>query len=191
MSEREYELKARLSEPIAAFRRRLEAGRWRRVFVGEMRDRRYDTPDRRLERDDEVLRVRRYESEEGGRTILCWKGPTGTEDGYKVRDEIETAVADDARVRELLSRLGYSEMTMAIDRGIEQYERDGVTVRIEEYPGMDVLVELEAAPARIEGVVAELGVDREAWRSWELKDFVLDYERRTGMRARLSWDDAR
>lgn len=155
-----------------------------------MMDRRLDTPDRRLEARDHVLRLRRYE-DEGGRAeaVLGWKGPVGTESGYKVREEWETVVEDAGALTEILGRLGFSSVTDAIDRLVDRFEKHGVTVRIEEYPRMDVLVEIEGAPERVEARLPDLGLPREAWRSWPLPRFVSDYERRTGEAAVLRWPD--
>lgn len=184
---REFELKARLGGDPEALRRRLLAAGWRCRFRGEMADRRLDTPGRDLEGRDEVLRLRRYLSREGeARTIMGWKGPASREGGFKLREEVETPVADEAGARKILSRLGYSEVTLAIDRRVDVYEKDAVTVRIEEYPRMDVLVEIEGEPDRVEGCLGELGLPREAWRPWTLDEFVRRYEERTGERARLS-----
>ena len=97
------------------------------TFAGRLEDRRYDTPRRDLTRRDEVLRLRVYRDASGARAELGWKGPTGYEGGYKVRDELQcTADAPDV-LATMLARLGY-EVTPAIDREIAQYEVDGTTV---------------------------------------------------------------
>lgn len=184
---REHELKARAADPDA-LRRRLEADGWTRTFAGEMRDRRLDTPGRELEARDVVLRLRRYMADDGvPRTVLGWKGPASTERGFKVRAEVEVDVAKGAPIREILSRLGYGEVTHAIDRRIERYEKGATAVRIEEYPRMDVLVEIEGPPAEVERRIAELELPRGEWVDWQLPDFVQAYERRTGEKAELTW----
>lgn len=184
---REYELKARLPDGAGPFRSRLGASGWRRTFRGEMSDRRLDTGDGALETRDEVLRLRRYLPEgEEPVTVLAWKGPARTEEGFKLREEVECRVEDGEVVREVLARLGYSAVTLAIDRTIERYEKEGVALRIEEYPRMDVLVEIEGEPARVRSRLDELGLPRDAWKPWPLDEFVRRYERRTGTAARLA-----
>ncbi len=184
----EYELKAVLTVDLDRFREQLEKAGWRRLFHGSMRDRRYDTPGRTLESQDEVVRLRRYESDDGTvRYVLAWKGPVSTSDGLKVREEIETEVADGEKARAILARLGLTEVIGAIDRVVESYETEGATVRIEVYPHMDVLVELEGEPEELPRRIAELGLPREAWLPWQLPEFVEAFERRTGEEARLSW----
>lgn len=184
---RELELKAALREEGAEFAGRLVAAGWSLVFEGEMLDRRYDTPDRSLEERDEVLRVRRLRSASGeDRTWIGWKGPASEQSGYKARDEVETTVADGSVAEEILYRLGFSEATLAIDRRIELYEKGGVHVRVERYPAMDTLVEIEGEPEEIEERLGELGLPRERWKPWSLAEFVARYEQRTGLHARLS-----
>lgn len=187
---REYELKARLPGGPETLRARLRASGWRPTFRGGMADRRIDTPDGTLEARDEVLRLRRYLPEEGEpRAVLAWKGPARTEEGFKLREELECRVADAAAAREILARLGYSEVTLAIDRKIERYEKEGVSLRIEAYPRMDVLVEIEGEPARVRRRIDELGLARDAWKPWPLDEFVRRYEARTGEAARLARDE--
>lgn len=187
---KEYELKARLRADPAALRSRLAESGWRLIFRGEMRDRRLDTPERELERGDEVLRLRCYVPDRGEQwTVLAWKGPARTEDEVKLREELECRVADAAAMQEILVRLGYGEVTLAIDRRIEQYEKEKVTLRIEEYPRMDTLAELEGDPARIRARIEELGIPERDWKSWPLDEFVRRYERRTGDAACLAHAD--
>lgn len=183
----EYELKARLPGGVEAFRRRLRETGWTLTFRGEMSDRRFDTPERTLEARDEVVRVRRYRPEAGEtRVVLGWKGPARTEEGFKLREEVECRVEGAPAARELLARLGYSAVTLAIDRAVERYEKGAVSLRIERYPRMDVLVEVEGEPERVRARLEELGLPRDAWKPWPLDEFVRGFERRTGERAVLA-----
>ena len=84
---REIELTA-VVENVDACRGRLEAAGAEMTFDGRLADRRYDTPDHRLRDADQVLRVRSSTDGQGPRAALEWKGPTGYEHGYKVREEI-------------------------------------------------------------------------------------------------------
>jgi len=59
-------------------------------------------------------------------------------------------------------------------------------VRIEWYPAMDVLVEVEGEPAAIERAVTATGLPRSCFLPESLPHFVADYERRTGRRARIA-----
>lgn len=185
----EFELKARLSDDGEGLRRRLTERGWRRSFRGRMLDRRYDTPDRDLEARDQVLRLRRYVPEDGSAwAVLAWKGPVSEVEGFKRRDEVETRVEDPSSLAGILRALGYSAVTAVIDRWIETWRKDGVSVRIERYPRMDTLAELEGPPDEIRARIGELGVGADAWKSWPLPVFVERFEARTGERAVLSED---
>lgn len=181
---REVELKAVLdSWPDRGAR--LERAGATRVFFGRIEDRRYDTPTRTLAAGDIVLRLRIYRGADGTRAELEYKGATGYEDGYKVREEIGSTVSDPEAVAHILSGLGYT-VTRAIDREIEQWDLDGASVRFERYPRMDDLVEVEGAPHAIERAIAALGMARTAYTAERLTDFAMRYEARTGKRAALS-----
>jgi hypothetical protein len=62
----------------------------------------------------------------------------------------------------MLTQLGY-EVSIAIDRVIEQYDLAGTMVRFEHYPRMDDLVEVEGAPEQIERAIAVLGLARDGF----------------------------
>ena len=159
------------------------------VYAGRLEDRRWDTPDRALLAKDHVLRVRTYRNEAGARAELDWKGPTRREGGYKLRDELETRVADADALAAILSALGY-EVSIAIDREIVQYDLEGTMIRFERYPRMDDLVEVEGEPEDIERAIAILGLPRDGFTTDRLPDFVRRYEERTGARALIADSDA-
>jgi adenylate cyclase class IV len=179
----ELELKAVIPDPDALRARLLAAGAVER-FRGRMSDRRYDRTGELAARD-EVLRVRSYHPGDGRReAVLGWKGPTlRSSGGYKRREEIEIEVA--ASPHELLTALGY-EVVHAIDRDVEMFGLDGATIRIERYPAMDPLLEVEGTPDTIERAVRATGLDRAAFTPESLADFVRRYEERTGRCAVLA-----
>ena len=183
----EKELKARLDGSIDDVRSRLLEAGWSLALRGEMSDRILDTPEGKLFEADEVLRLRTIADSNGGvRTILTWKGPTRYENGFKVRDELETVAEEEDTTLAILERIGFSSVVMAIDRHIEVYERDSVHVRIERYPEMDILLEIEGDPEAIERRIGDVGLPRSSWVSWRLDAFVDAYETRTGRTARLA-----
>lgn len=181
---REVELKGAVIDPestVAALR----AAGAERVYAGRLEDRRYDTPERALAAKDHVLRLRVYR--QGGaesRAMVDFKGPTGQEDGYKVREEHSVEVGDSAELARMLELLGY-EVTREIDREIEQYRLGGATVRIERYPRMDVLIEVEGEPEAIERAIRAMRLERASFTTMRLPDFVRAYEARTGERAAI------
>ena len=180
---RELELKAIATDPGALRRRLLEAGATR-GYRGMMRDRRYDR-DGELERRDEVLRVRTFEGAPA-RSILAWKGPTGrSPEDYKLRQELEFELAGGQPPAALLAALGY-QVSHAIDRYVEYLTLGGASARIEWYPAMDVLLEVEGDGPGIERLIAASGIPRGEFFPDSLTDFVARYERRTGHPAVLA-----
>ena len=178
----ELELKARVDDP-AALEAALVRGGAELVFRGEMRDRRFDR-DGILERRDEVLRLRTYR----GTTsygVLAWKGPVSVKRGYKRREERETRLEDPDAALAILEQLGY-EVVMRIDRTIAEYRLAQAAVRIEWYPAMDVLVEVEGEPRAIEQAISSTGIPRDQFLPESLSFFTKAYQRRTGHAARIA-----
>jgi len=180
---REVELKSVAENPDAVVASLVAAGA-RRMLAGRLSDRRYDTRERALLARDHVLRLRVYGDAGGTRASLDWKGPTTYADGYKVREEVSTGVADADAMARILEGLGY-DVIREIDRDITQYACGNATVRLEHYPRMDVLVEVEGAPEAIESAIGVAGLPRAGFTAERLPDFVRRFESRTGLRAAL------
>lgn len=184
----EIELKAVLPN-LDTVRDTLERSGAELEFTGGLEDRRFDTPKRALRGRDEVLRLRVYRPDTGEvRAYLDWKGPTSYDDGYKRREEISTSAGSAESLTAILENLGYV-VTMAIDRRIWQYRVDGATVRLERYPRMDDLVEVEGDVDAIERAISRTGVARKAFSADRLPDFVKRYQARTRSIAALSRDE--
>ena len=181
---REIELKGVVDDE-AGCRARLVAAGGHLVFEGELTDRRYDTPTRALFARDEVLRLRVARGAEGERARIEFKGRASFPDGYKLREEIGTSVGEAATMHAILGGAGFL-VTREIDRHIASFDFEGTMVRFERYPRMDVLVEVEGEPERIERAIAVLGIPRAAFTTDRLADFVRRYELRTGGRAAVS-----
>ena len=181
----ELELKARIEDPDALRNALVGAGA-ELVYRGAMTDRRFDRRGR-LERRDEVVRLRVYHpadrSPEWG--VLGWKGPAHRKGEYRAREEWESRVEDPKATLVVLRRLGY-KVVRRIDRVVEQYRLGDATLRLEWYPAMDVLLEVEGAPDEIERAIAATGLPRDAFLPESLPYFTKAYEQRTGRVARVS-----
>jgi predicted adenylyl cyclase CyaB len=181
----ELELKAVVTDP-GAFRARLRAAGAVPRFMGRMTDLRYDRAGELATRD-EVLRVRTFHYPDGDEAILAWKGPTTrSPDGYKLREEIELPIsrlgADPGR---LLAALGYQPVH-AVEREVEVYRLGAATARLETYPHMDMLLEIEGEPAAIEHAIVTSGIPRSEFTAESLTDFVRRFEERSGQAAVLA-----
>ncbi len=181
---REVELKA-VVDDLDARRKLVERAGGTPMFVGRLIDRRYDSARGELMSRDHVLRLRVYEREGKKEGHLDWKGETRYEDGYKVREELSTSVGDPDVFATILSNLGLT-VVREIEREIAQYSLAGATVRFERYPRMDDLVEVEGTPEEIEKAIGLMDLPRSAFTNGRLFDFVLAYERRTGLRSAIS-----
>jgi adenylate cyclase class IV len=185
----ELELKTVVTDP-GALRQALESAGAVQRFHGMMRDRRLDRSGE-LGGRDEVLRVRSWTADEGGTGLaaVAWKGPTGVSpDGYKHREEVELSVDDSQVALRLFEALGY-RVVESIDRYVEVFELDDTVARLEWYPRMDTLLEIEGPPAGIERVVRDTGLVREACVADPLARFAERYAERTGRPAILAEAD--
>src|SRR2546427_500452 len=128
-----------------------------------MIDRRFDRRGA-LGRRDEVLRLRVFRPAEGSSAaaygMLGWKGPHSRQDGYRHRAEAEARVADPEAVVTILERLGFT-VSLRIERRVEVWRLGDAVLRLETYPAMDVLLEVEGEPSAIERVIAATGLERE------------------------------
>ena len=156
-----------------------------------MIDRRYDRDGALLARD-EVLRLRSFQRPgEGEETRLSWKGPTGVSpEGYKSRRELEYEIRGthpQAPASALLEALGFLE-SYRIDRYVEYFSLGDATVRLEWYPRMDVLIEVEGDSAGIEAALAVIKLPREVYTAEALAAFAQRYWERTGRPPLLALD---
>jgi adenylate cyclase class IV len=181
----ELELKAVVPDAEELVRRVIQGG-GTLIFRGTMEDRRYDRGNE-LSSRDEVLRTRLLVSESGVReSVLGWKGPTRLSPaGYKLREELEYPTG--AAIDPVLLALGYT-VVHSIHRRIAMYRLGEATVRVEHYPRMDVLVEVEGEPGAIERAIAVSGIPRDHFTADSLSEFVTRFEQRTGLVAQVAKD---
>ena len=183
----ELELKAVVHD-VAALRTALGRVGATRTFRGMMRDRRLDRGGE-LVALDQRLRVRTYEPDAGNpRSELTWKGPsTVNEAGYKRSEEFECGAEDGAAALAIFRALGY-EIVHAIDRFVEVWRHDGASARLEWYPRMDLLLEIEGTPEGIERLIVAIGFQRTDCLPDSLADFAARFAART--RHRALWAEA-
>jgi adenylate cyclase class IV len=181
----ELEVKARVEDPDALRAALLRTGAILE-FRGDMLDRRFDRHARLTDRD-EVLRLRLFRPADGAPPygVLGWKGPHSQQGRYRRRAEAEARVADPDAVATILERIGFA-VSVQIDRRVEVYRLGKAVLRLEWYPEMDVLIEVEGEPAEIERAIAATGLPRDRFLAESLPYFVAAFERRTGRAALLA-----
>jgi adenylate cyclase class IV len=182
----ELEVKARVTD-VPALRRALRRAGARLEFRGRMTDRRFDRGRELIGRDEVVrLRVYRPKGRAAARGVLAWKGAASTHRAaYRHRLELEVGVADPEAMAALLERLRY-RVTQVIDRRVEVYRLGRAVLRLERYPRMDTLLEVEGPPPAIERAIAATGMARAGFLSESLPHFMAAYRRRTGRAPRLA-----
>ena len=117
---------------------------------------RFDTPDRRLQSNLQVLRLR-LDSE----ARLTFKGPAQLFGGARLREEIEFVASDYETARLFLLALGY-EVVMAYEKYRTVYDLENVHITLDELPYGNFL-ELEGDdPQVLQKISLLLGIDWEA-----------------------------
>jgi len=181
----ELEVKARIDDPDGLRAALTRAGA-ALDFRGDMIDRRFDRG-RTLTQRDQVLRLREFRPADGSPAygVLGWKGPPSQRGRYRHRAEAEARVAAPDSVVTILEQLGYA-VAVRIDRRVEVYRLGQAVLRLEWYPAMDVLLEVEGEPSEIERAIAATGLARDRFLPESLPYFVAQYEARTGRAALLA-----
>jgi hypothetical protein len=100
-------------------------------------------------------------------------------EGYQRREEIQTHQGDGQGTLRLFAACGFS-VVEAIDRLVEVYHIGGAVLRLEWYPRMDVLIEIEGPAAAIERVIPGLPLPRQALRPVLLRVFAAGFTARDG-----------
>jgi len=181
---RETELKAVVPDESACVARMLGSGA-QPVTEGRLEDRRYDYPDRRLTLRDIVLRLRVRRDATGTEASIDWKGAASFEGGFKHREETSLTIGDPGQMAAILEALGFV-VTRAIDRHIRIFTLGDALLRVERYPRMDTLLEVEGPEPAIETAIRASGLPRDSFVTDRLFQFVQRFEARTGQRAAIS-----
>jgi adenylate cyclase class 2 len=152
-SDQELEVKFYISDIKALRMRLVEAGAREiqpRTYELNLR---FDTPDGRMTRAHQVLRLRRDRQ-----FRLTYKGPSVSQQGVRVRQEIEFSVGDFDAARAFLGALGY-QVSMQYEKYRAEYELGDTHVTLDELPYGN-FSEIEGPdPVAIQAVNARLGLD--------------------------------
>jgi adenylate cyclase class 2 len=127
-NQQELEIKLYLAD-MPAFQKRLEelGAQLREPRIHEI-NLRFDTPDGKLDRAAQVLRLRQDTA-----VRMTFKGPGESLDGVYARQEIEFSVSDFQSARSLLEVLGYT-VSLMYEKYRTTYELDNLQVTLDEMP---------------------------------------------------------
>jgi adenylate cyclase class 2 len=128
---------------------------------------RFDTPDGALQMGKQVLRLRQDQA-----VHLTYKGPSTSQQGVRVRTEIEFIVEDFGKARRFLEVLGY-QVALMYEKYRTTYTLDGVEILLDELPYGD-FVEIEGLnPEVIRSVNDRLGLD---WEKRAPESYIVLFE---------------
>ncbi|HKQ96580.1 MAG TPA: class IV adenylate cyclase [Candidatus Polarisedimenticolia bacterium] len=169
MATLEIEVKLRAAD-VADARARLERFGARLLHPREFEDNRlYDFPDKSLMNRGAMLRLR--VTDRGA--FLTYKDRARTEDGVKVREEIESAVpgSEAARLAETLERLG---MTVAFryQKFRTTWASEGLHLTLDETP-IGIFIELEGERPAIDHAAVTLGFSTTDYIASSYRDLYL------------------
>jgi adenylate cyclase, class 2 len=115
---------------------------------------RFDTPDKSLRRNFQVLRLRQDE-----KAIITFKGPGSSEDGIRQREELEVVVSDFDMARAIFEGLGY-QVILLYEKYRATYKLGENLVMLDEMP-YGLFVEIEGKGSLdIFGLAEKLGLDK-------------------------------
>lgn len=177
MSHAEIELKFCVPDVREFHARALRAGFNLRTPRTLERNALFDTPERRLLSERQVLRMREY----GGAWVLTHKRPpAGNDDSafYKERLETETVVSDGEAMGAVFVELGYSPVFRYEKFRTEFYDGAGALV-LDETPIGD-FAELEGTPDWIDRALERLSIARDWCFTDSYGRMFLDWKKRSG-----------
>ena len=127
----------------------------RKVFSGKVVDFRFDTPERDLSRQGKALRIR----QKGKYIYLNLKGKKKSRESIIGRDEIGVKISNFKVMQRILHELGFIKIFELIKYRTE-YRIDDVNFDIDEYIGLDPILEIESdSYEKVENYIAELGIE--------------------------------
>lgn len=110
-----------------------------KIFTGRVIDYRFDTPDRDLSKQGKALRIR----QKGKYIYLNLKGKKKSVENVTGREEIGVKISNFKTMQRILSELGYIKI-FELNKYRTEYRMDDMTFDIDEYIGLDPILEIES-----------------------------------------------
>lgn len=125
-----------------------------KIFTGKVIDYRFDTPDRDLSRQGKALRIR----QKGRYIFLNLKGKKKSIRNITGRDEIGVKISNFKIMQKILNELGYVKI-FELEKYRTEYRVDDITFDIDEYIGLDPILEIESdSYEKVQNYIKKLGV---------------------------------
>ncbi len=134
----------------------------------------FDDEKRSLGRAGRLLRIRTV----GNRSILTMKSPVASETRHKVREEIETEIADAGASARLLERLGFRTV-WRYQKYRSSFTLPGLEATVDETP-IGCFVELEGDAQAIDRTAADLGFSADRYITATYRELAEEHAARSG-----------
>ena len=140
-----------------------------KVFEGEIVSIYFDFPNKLLEKEGKVLRLRQKDD----KVILTYKELV-TQDEAKIMDEDELEVQNFDLMKEIFEKIGLSPL-YEFKKHRTTYELNQTHFEIDKYPGIPAFLEIESPDLdTINEMVSKLGFSKGKANSYSIKE-VLEY----------------
>lgn len=126
----------------------------KKIFAGMIICRHFDYPNHSLRSHGKLIRVRTCGPDV---TEFAYKGPKKIINNCKIREEIQTTVADGEQIAKILKNIGMKE-TFYCEKKRTSYSLKNIHIDIDEYPQKIVYAEIEAPDQKtIKNLLKKLG----------------------------------
>jgi len=140
-----------------------------KVFEGEVVSIYFDFPDKSLEKEGKILRLR----QKGDKVILTYKELI-SQDKAKIMDEYELNVDDFESMKKIFEGIGLCPLYQ-FRKHRTTYKLKRTHFEIDKYPDIPAFLEIETPDlSTIDEMISELGFPKEKVNSYSIKD-VLEY----------------
>lgn len=143
-----------------------------KIFDGEMVNIYFDFPEKRLEKEGKILRLRK----KGDKVILTFKKLI-TQKKAKVMNEYELEVRDFGLMRKIFKEIGLLPL-YEFKKHRKTYELNQIHFEIDKYPDIPVFLEIEAPDLEtVYKVIPELGFSKKDVNSYSIKEVLEHYNK--------------
>jgi adenylate cyclase class 2 len=143
-----------------------------KVFSGELVNAYFDFPDKRLEKEGKILRLRK----KGDKVILTYKKFINREEA-KVMDEYELEAQGFELLKKIFNEVGLF-LIYEFKKHRTTYELKQTHFEIDKYPDIPAFLEIEAPDLEtINEMVSKLGFPREKANSYSIKEVLKYYDK--------------
>jgi len=143
-----------------------------KVFEGEIVSIYFDFPDRLLEKEGKILRLR----QKGAKSILTYKELI-SQDEAKIMDEYELTIDDFELIKRIFEGIGLLPL-YEFNKHRTTYKLNQTHFEIDKYPDIPAFLEIEAPDLdTINEMVSKLGFSGEEVNSYSIKDVLKYYDK--------------